>query len=621
VHPVVEYLRLAGATALVLLPGALVARALGQRSISALVAWTTAAIFTAWTVVFAAHGSAWLAVAVLAVVAAVAAPLALRRGVVAPPRSQTLVLAGGVVVGLLLWHVAGAVTGDALFHLGRVRKLTELGGLHLDTVNEFADGGLHPGYAFPLWHCFLALVAKLSGLDPTVVIRHEASVLAPLVCAVVWEAGAAVFRSAAAGVSVLVASFGLYCLAAGNGGSWASLGLPGTAARQLFVPSAVALFFIYVEGRRPAEAAAVGAVFGGLALVHPTYALFLLIPLAAYALVRWSEWRASAVALTAAAVPVAAVFIWLKPIVDKTISHDPGPAEKARALHHYGAQLVVSSPDHYHVAPEVIGRSGAIAVAALLAVPLAGLAIRRRWGPFVLGGSLAVLALMLVPDLFTRFSDLVSLSQSRRAAGFVPFAFAIVGGFALVMRSALLLPLALPAGVVLQLLWPGDFAYGLREGGPAAATWIAALGGGAALVVALVLRPRAPKERHGLGLAATALFVLPVAIHGFANWQPRMPADPQALPPRILRTLATVPPRSVVIASPDVGYRLVAFAPVYTVAAPVEHVANTTENRPYRRRADVETWLRTHDPAIARRYGATWAVERGRLVPLARRGP
>ena len=83
------------------------------------------------------------------------------------------------MLGWLLWHVGSAVVGDGLFHEARVRKLVDLGGLHLRTVDEFKDGGLHPGYAFPLWHGFDALVAKVSGLDPTVVVNHEASLLAP----------------------------------------------------------------------------------------------------------------------------------------------------------------------------------------------------------------------------------------------------------------------------------------------------------------------------------------------------------------------------------------------------------------------------------------------------------
>src|SRR4051794_38656615 len=141
---ILDYLRLAGATALVLAPGALVGRALGQRSLAAVLAWTLASAFAAWRIVFAVHGGGWLAVAVLAVVAVAATPLAVRRkrarGAVAqetdadPPWAAVAVLVAGVVLGLLLWRVAGVVSGDGLFHLGRVRKLAELGDLHLGTV-------------------------------------------------------------------------------------------------------------------------------------------------------------------------------------------------------------------------------------------------------------------------------------------------------------------------------------------------------------------------------------------------------------------------------------------------------------------------------------------------------
>jgi hypothetical protein len=614
-----EYLRLAAATAVVLLPGALVALAVGQRSVAAAVAWTMAIVFVAWLAVFALNGAIWTAVGALAVVGAVAAPFAVRAG--RPERPAIVgaaVAAGGVVLGLLLWHVAGAVTGDALFHLGRVRKLVELDDLHLTTVNEFADGGLHPGYAFPLWHGFLALIAEVSGLDPAVVVNHEDSVLAPLACVVAWEAGRAVFRSSAAGVSVAVASVGLYCLAAGGGGSWATMALPGTASRQLLVPAALALFFLHAESRRVAHSIGLAATFGALALVHPTYALFLLAPLGGYAVIRWAEWRRSALALAAATLPVAAVFLWLKPIVDETLSHEPGPAERARALRHYAEQLDISSPSSYHLAPEVVGRAGAIAVGALLLVPLAGFAIRRRWGAFVLGGFVPILALMLVAPLFTHFSDAVSLSQSRRAAGFVPFAFALAGGLAILMRWVVLVPAALAAGFALQRLWPGDFAYGLRDGGPVAATWVAAGGGAAALVLGLVFRPEPPLERHVLAAFATVLFVIPVAIHGFSNWQPRTPLDPHALAPQLVRELERVPPRSIIIAAPETSYRVVADAPVYVVAAPPAHVANTTKNRPYARREDVREWFRTQDPEIPRRYGATWALRDGRLYRLPR---
>ena len=105
----------------------------------------------------------------------------------------------GIVLGWFLWHVESPVVGDGLFHEARVRKLVDLTSLHLRTVDEFKDGGLHPGYAFPLWHGFLALVSWFSGLDPEQVVRHEPSLLAPLACVVVFEAGVAVFGSRSLG--------------------------------------------------------------------------------------------------------------------------------------------------------------------------------------------------------------------------------------------------------------------------------------------------------------------------------------------------------------------------------------------------------------------------------------
>src|SRR5438034_3711705 len=167
------WLRLLAATLVLLLPGSLVARALRLRGASASVAFGLGALGPALLLVFVVHSSIWLALVVLAVIAVVALPFALRV-VSGPPPWDTLAVAlAGLVLGALLWHVAGAVNGDALFHLGRVRKLVDLGDLHVRTVDEFRDGGLHPGYAFPLWHAFLALVSKLAGVDPTQVMLHE----------------------------------------------------------------------------------------------------------------------------------------------------------------------------------------------------------------------------------------------------------------------------------------------------------------------------------------------------------------------------------------------------------------------------------------------------------------
>lgn len=616
----IDYLRLAIATLLVLAPGRLIARSFGQRSTSTTLAWGMAAIFVAWAIVFTIHGTVWLAVLVLAVIGVVAGIVGSRRTrgrkITLRPPGHGIVLAFGVLLGIALWHVAGIVSGDGLFHLHRVLMLTDLGDLHLRTVDEFKNGGLHPGYAFPLWHCFLALVAKLSGLAPSIVVQHEASLLIPLACAVGWEAGVVVFGSSGGGFAVLAGQLAIFCFAAGDGGSYASLALPATAARQLFVPVCVALFFGYASSRRWPLAAALAAAFGSLALIHVTYALFALIPLGAYALVRLSEWRASAVALSAALVPTVATVLWLKPIVDETLSHNPKGETLKIGLAQYASELDVSSTHSYHLAPEVIGRTGSVAVLALLLVPLAGFAIRRRWAVFVLAGTVSVLALMLVSPLFTHFSDAVSLSQSRRAAGFIPLTFAFAGGLALLARSVLVIPIAFVVGIVFQELWPGDFGYGLEHGGPAIATWIAFAGGFVALVLGLIFRPAAPRERFGVAAFAAFAFVLPVALHNVRHWHARVTTDRYALSPALRRELREVPPRSVVIAPVQTSYRILAAAPVYVVAAPVAHVANTKANRPYQRVKAVNHWVATGDPAIPREYGATWEVRGGHLYRL-----
>jgi len=359
-------------------------------------------------------------------------------------------------------------------------------------------------------------------------------------------------------------------------------------------------------------------LFGALALVHPTYALFALLPLCGYALVRLPEWRQTAAAFAAACIPTALAFLWLLPLVRETRSHEPDAAEQARQLRHYGELLAIDSSDSYRLVAGAVGRAGAVAVAALALVPVAALAVRgRRWAAFVLGGSLVVLALMLVPELFTRLSDATSLSQSRRAAGFLPFAFAFAGGLSLVARSWLLVPLAFPAGIAVQHWWPGDFEYGLRHGGPGVVTWWAFVGGALALALALLLRRPPLPERFRLGAVAAVLFVLPVAVHSARHWSPRVPTDPQALSPELVRQVRELPDRAVVIAPLQVSYRILALAPVYVVAAPPQHVADTEDNRPYARRNDVERWVATGDASIPERYGAEWGVRKGRLYRLS----
>jgi hypothetical protein len=362
--------------------------------------------------------------------------------------------------------------------------------------------------------------------------------------------------------------------------------------------------------------------------------LFLAIPLAGFVVARFALARVDAAAgtagLAALLVPAGLVFLWLLPIVRETKSHNPSAAERAAGLLQYKDQLDVFSPSRYRLAPEVVARGGAVAIAALVLVPLAALAARRRWAAFVLGGTLVVLALELVTWIFPRFSDAVSLSQSRRAAGFVPFAFAFAGGAAVLARlvGPAALAVALGAGIWLQDAYPGDFALGSGKGGPAIATWIAAFGGAAALAAGVLLSVRHGRlERTGwVAAGAALLFVAPVAWHGFSHWSPTVTRDANALSPGLVRYLrARIPERSVVFADLETSYRISAYVPVYVAAGPPAHVANTTANDPSGRRAAVVAFLYSTHPgrlAIPRRYHAEWIVLRGRerkvKLPLPR---
>jgi hypothetical protein len=625
------WLRLAAATLVLLLPGRLLARALGRHGAAGALAWSCALVAGALALTFAVHGSLDLTLALVLAAGAVALPFSWRRK--SRPdaeslRGRGLVALAGVGLGIALWSVEGVAHGDALFHLGRIRKLLDFGSLSLRTVDEFKDGGLHPGYAFPLWHGWLALVARLGGVDPTAVVLHESSILAPLALVLAFEMGRAVFRSTWLALATMLAQVALIALAQGGGGAYASLELPGTAARQLFVPAAITLFFRFV--RKPGWPVAVTLAAAGLTLafVHPTYALFVAIPLVGFALARLlvagADTRSSAGALLAFGSPVLLVFAWLLPIVRETRSHNPGAAERAVGLAQYSTDLLVHSASSYHLAPGFVARAGAIVVAALVLVPLAGLAGRRRWSAFVLGGTVLLLALELPSFVFPHFSDLVSLSQSRRAAGFIPFSFALAGGAAVLVRmaGAFVPPAALAAGIVLQLEFPGDFGTKLQQGGPAVVTWIAFWGGlaGLAVATALVRSGRGGRfERPGpLAALAVLLFVLPVAVHGFAHWDARFGSDGNALSPGLVHYLrADVPTGSVVYADLETSYRISAYAPVYVANGPPAHVADTKANRPAARRNDFLRFLRTGSLAIPRAYGAGWLVLRAH-EPIAR---
>ncbi len=606
--------RLALATGIVLWPGAAAARAVGVRGASATVAWSLTVVFAALAITFAAGGGLTLTLVLVLALGVAARVLARGRdaGPLRPPRWLAVALAGSLL-GILLWHVAGEIGGDGFFHLARVRKLVSLGDLSLHRVDEFPDGGLHPGYAFPLWHAFLALVAKIAGVDPSRVVVHEATVLTPLALLAWFEAGWALFRERAAAVATAAASVALGAMASGHGGSFTSLALPATASQRLLAPAALALALEVVREPRRGRVATAAAAGLVLVAVHPTYAIFVLVPFAGFLVVRWiwsrSDVRAGLTAIVALALPGGAFALWLLPVLRETTSIGPGHGECTRALRQYATQVVGTTCDSFHLAPQVLARSGAVAVASLLLVPLAALAPRRPWAAYVVGGTLSVGAVLLVPWLFVPFSDAVSLSQSRRLAAFVPFAFALAGGLSVAagILGRLVVPASLAAGIALQLVYPGDFGYALHGSSTAWPTWVAVGGAAAGLFVGLALVRREPVGRTAW--VAAAMLVLPVFVHGFSHWSPSAARAPNPLTAGLVSALRhDVPEGATVYSDPETSYRIAALAPVYICVAPPGHVGDTTKNRPYERVREFRRFAATGDLRVPRACGARWLV-------------
>lgn len=605
------YLRLLFALAVVLAPGWCIARALGARSVSATLAWALTVLFVALGVTFLISASLWITLVLLIGLGLAAAPYAFAGGIEHEFRAGRVALVGGIVLGLLLWHVAGEIGGDGFFHLGRVQKLLAFDDLSLDAVTEFPDGDLHPGYAFPLWHGLLALMARIASTDPSNVVVHGPSVLAPLATLIWAEAGWAVFRRRGAALGVSAAAVSLAAFAPGHGGAYTALALPATSSRQLLVPALLALSFAALSRPTVGLFATVAAAALGLAVVHPTYLIFSAAVFAGFVAVRalWtrSDVLSGLAVLGATLLPALLFYLWLRPYVAATHSANLTADECERARAQYLEQLDWTSCESFHVVPELFGRSGAIAVAALIIAPLAVLSARRRWAALVVGGGLAVGALTLLAVLFVPLSDVVSISQSRRLVGFFPFPFALVGGLGVLggRIGAFVLPLALGAGVVLQLVWPGDFDYRLTDGGPAFVTWLSV----AALVLALLVGRFVPTHRTERAGLAALLLVAPVVGHGLGTWSPNPARPPSFLTAGLVADLrARVKPGDVVYSDPESSYRIAAFTPAKICVAPVSHVADTERNRPQERRKMFLRFVRTGDVAIPRACGSSLVV-------------
>jgi hypothetical protein len=631
-------IRLGAAFLLVLIvPGALVQRLIGEPrepgvAIAGALMWSLALVAFGLAVTFAVGRSLTLVLVVIALASVLAAVPALRSPARPFPRAALRPIGVVVVVGLLLgvavWWVSEAIQGDGLFHTARARKLDELPSLgSVNALNEFRDGGLHPGYAFPVWHAVMALVARLADVDVGLVIQYGPALLVPLALVVTYAAGAVLFDSWAGGLGTVGAQLGLGAFANGGIGSLELLTLPPAAARLLLVPALLALVLAYLKDpqRRLLPAVALGAL--AVTIVHASYMVFVCMIVLGYAIARLiSERREArddlgrvAAVFVALLVPFAAFLAWLLPVLRETAAVRPDPTEAARAIERYAEALVVSD-DTFRLSADTIVRGGATAIAAFLLMPVFIFAMRRRSTALVVGGAFVLLAVALVPALFTQFSEFISLSQARRLPAFLPLAFAVGGGALLLARARhYAVAGALALGVALVLIYPAGAEPGRSTGW---ALWIGLAGIVAGLLFGRRLGRSLDIGTNGWATLVVAAFLIPVSVDALAGLA-KEPADPRALPPSLVEAVRQeVSLGEVVFADLETSYRLAAAAPVPIAAGPPAHVAQTAPNRPFERRQDVIRFFYRAGVDDAQRlelleqYDATWlVVDRTRGFP------
>jgi hypothetical protein len=616
-------LRLAGAAACVLLvPGALLLRALGWPSspgvaVAASFALSLGVFAFALAVVFVAGTSILLAGAVLVIVSACAAVPAALRGESKPfPRTERSALAAVLAVAIayagVVWWARGPISGDGFFHLARARKLAELDSLStLASVGEFKDGGLHPGYAFPLWQAVDALVARLAGVDVADVLVYLPAILVPLALVLAYGAGSTVFRSRAGGLALVAVQAAHYGFVRPEG-NLAGTGLfetdaqPQAASHLLLATAVVALLFAFVCEGGWVLFGALGLAAIALTAVHPTYTPYLALVVLGFVVVRFLLARGweplltrTSLALAALVVPFGLYSVAFRSAVRESHAVTPSAAWRTHELGHYG-NAFTSLGDWFGLSPDAIARDGPVVVAGLLAIPLAGFAARRLWAALVLGGSLAVLTVILVPPLFTALSDAFSVSQSRRLPQFLPIAIAVVGGCIVLSRFRVVgVAIAGAVSVALVLFAPGEFTYVYEEGGPGWTVWVAVAGGFAALAAGMLLGPRGPNPSRWTAAAAVA-FVIPVALAGLSGLE-RSELQTKLTPGIIEAVRAETAPGDVVFSDKRTAYVIAGFAPVYINAATPGHVTDTRKN---------------HARA---RAGAAWQFFYGKAVTDAKR--
>jgi hypothetical protein len=466
----------------------------------------------------------------------------------------------------LAWRLSTGIISDALFHVGRMRKLADIGSLSITDISSYQNGAPHAGYAFPLLHAAFAGVSRVAGVDVATAFIY----LQPL-CALLAMLGAFALARSLTGwrtAGYLAAAVLAWDLVTLINGLVMQINQPPVFTFFVLTPAALLLFVAAMRGSRSAAWSTMAAVTV-IALVHPTYAA----PCLAIAIgIALGSWRAhlrmppvALEALAAAFVASGAVAAWIWWVAIDG-GHRRSIITHSDEFLHHGARAYLMYP----WAP-VFGR-GYVLVAII------GLVLLVRFRDLLpaAGAMLAPLVLLLLPGLNTVVLAAMGMGQFHRFWQVLPWpeglaAVACVAAGVLGRRRALALALVL--AVLMDRLREQHSFW--RE--PASIVVVAAL---LAVAVALVVRPRKMVEAGPWWLAAllVAAVMLGPVKHGYervadeAQAGPHRPAGPDLatqLTPDVWRFFRSMPgPRPVVLGEDHRVFELLAYADVYAAALP-----------------------------------------------------
>jgi hypothetical protein len=587
---------------------------------------------------FAAHLTLDAVLAGLALETALCVALAVRRPA-ARIRPALRELVPGALLALagayLGWRLSTGVVGDALFHVGRMRKIAASSGLSLSDVSSFAAGPAHAGYAFPLLHGAFAGVARVAAVDESVAFTYLQPLCTLLALLAIFALGRAFTGWRTAGY--LAATVALWDLCTLLNGLVMQINQPPPFSFWILTPAALLAFCAVVgvpdlvrrldgEAVRaaPPGAAAVAALCSVLtiSLVHPTYAIPCLVIAAGVALGARAAGvrglRPAWAGLAGAGLLTIAVYGWIWWVAirggvrETVLSHvDEYRLHGTRALF------------MYPWAP-VFGRG--YVLAAVLGAPL--LVLHRRLLPLA-GAFLGLLLLLLTPGVDTFVSGVVGLGQFHRFWQTLPWPYALaaeaclVAGWLARRRPPVwLAAIAAPAALLFWLRGEQTFWR-------APTSW--AVGAGLALT-ALALRARrrtgnpfsALVRRSWLPVPLATLLVAALLLgpvwYGFDTVADEAAAGPYRSPfsdltirlsPGVVRWFRHhEQPRPVVLGPPDIIFQLVGYADVKAQALPEARTRAEPKAQAAQRRHDEQTFF-SPETSAARRLAILrrWRVD------------